>query len=161
MKEKTKNIFQYIGPPLIAGAMLSLIPLACLMDHRNGKSDYEKMVERKDIVYEETCGLLEEAKTLSAGEDRIWSDTEKRAFLDGLGIKDVLGTGQDVYFRRNKTKRDKWANQHSTDVDIFLGNRLDNNGSFLQGSSAKSGTYIGTVNKATVQKFVNYHNKTP
>ena len=99
------------------------------------KSDY--------IWNNETTPLLKQAIAKSAGKDGIWSDEEKRKFLNYFGYSDnILQNGEQIYFRKS-----------GSEAKIVLGNNLENNGGFLTGSSAKSGTLIGTLNAEELRKY--------
>ena len=89
--------------------------------------------------------LIKRTIEVSAGQDRIWSQTEKREFLDSNGLYGVImQEGEDIYFRPNS----------SHDVDVIAGYNLENNGSVLVGSSAKSGRKIGTINQKNLEQYI-------
>jgi len=98
---------------------------------------------------------LTAARKISAGEDRIWSTQEKRRFLDDFGFEDaILQEGQDIYFRRKEGTILGMSTEFGTNAEIVLGNNLENNGGFLRGSSANSGTYVGVINEEDLISYL-------
>ncbi|MAG37812.1 hypothetical protein CMI45_00285 [Candidatus Pacearchaeota archaeon] len=117
-------------------------------------------------VREEKINSLEnvgrQAMVASAGEDRIWSDDEKREFLDEIGLKhSILQEGQDIYLRVG-TNRNYGIRQFSLphvdkfggEFDIIGGYNLENDGGLLVGSRTKSGTSLGKVSEKTMKSYI-------
>ena len=94
------------------------------------------------IETEKSGKLVNSVMLQASGYDRILSLQEKRNLLDRLGFEDsILQDTQDIYFRpNNKFKA-------GPGIDIVLGYNLENNGGFLKGSNANSGTCIGTLTR--------------
>ena len=120
-----------------------------------------KMGELEKRETSELSTLVEKAVGISAGPDRIWQDSEKREFLDKLGLKQVIGQGQDVYFRPKIDVRPYHfsGKVESSRVDVGVGYNLENNGRFLHGSTAKSGTLLGEVSKEKLQEYIGQNQK--
>jgi len=95
-------------------------------------------------IYNERRVELGRAIKISAGEDRIWNMQEKREFLDYIGINSIIQEGQEVYFRQSKGEK----------IGVVLGFNLENDGGFLTGSSAKSGTVVGTIDRPKLQDYL-------
>src|SRR3989344_8270644 len=99
--------------------------------------------------------LANQAQTISAGEDRIWTTNEKRSLLDELGIRNIIGDNQDIYFRVVGNYNFKFSQEPA--VEFVAGYNLENDGGFLRGSSASSGTTIGCVSYKTLQGYIAQH----
>jgi len=91
--------------------------------------------------------LIQQAVKHAAGNDRIWSTHEKREFLDYTGFHDaVLQEGQDLYFRSAGRKG----------IEVVAGSNLENNGGFLHGSSAESGTSLGMIHPDSLRTYIKH-----
>lgn len=94
--------------------------------------------------------IVRRVYTKAAGDDRILSTEEKRRMLDSLGLdKAVLQEGQDIYYRVRQE-----PNSAELEYDIVLGYNLENNGGFLVGSRAKSGTVVGRVSGRDLASYL-------
>lgn len=103
----------------------------------------------------EVISLANQAQTISAGEDRIWTTNEKRSLLDELGIRNIIGDNQDIYFR--VINQDNCRYFEEPLIEFVAGYNLENDGGFLRGSSASSGTRIGRVSYKALQDYVAQH----
>jgi len=45
---------------------------------------------------ERSYANVEQARTLSAGEDKVWSTSEQREFLDDMGIEKILSSNENL-----------------------------------------------------------------
>ena len=124
-----------------------------------GGSQYAQRGARKSREYQaraaEVISLANQAQTISAGEDRIWTTNEKRSLLDELGIRNIIGDNQDIYFRVVGNYNFKFSQEPA--VEFVAGYNLENDGGFLRGSSASSGTTIGCVSYKTLQGYIAQH----
>ena len=105
---------------------------------------YLRMCKEREKSRMELTLLIEQVKAKSAGDDRIWDAQEKRKFLDAVGVREIIGDAQDVYFRQD----------NGENMNIVAGYNLENNGRFLIGSSADSGTVIGNVSKRALEAYL-------
>ncbi|MGC9309237.1 MAG: hypothetical protein ACP5D2_00895 [Candidatus Nanoarchaeia archaeon] len=70
----------------------------------------------------ETSSLLSEVQNKSAGEDRIWTLEEKRAFLDYFGFEDVvLQPQQQIYFKPRAQEADIYLGYSGISIDNKIG----------------------------------------
>jgi|SRR3989344_1096514 len=99
--------------------------------------------------------LANQAQTISAGEDRIWTTNEKRSLLDDLGVRAIIGDNQDIYFRVVNQDNGRYLKEPL--AEFVAGYNLENDGGFLRDSSASSGTRIGRVSYKTLQDYVARH----
>ncbi len=116
--------------------------------------------DRKYKEKESLSPLVREVVSISAGEDRVWQTSEKRKILDEFGFqRETIGDNQDIYFRPYATEDQGSWNKIKIDsgFEVVVGYNLENNGWLLIGSSAKSGTLIGRVQKKSLLDYI--HNK--
>jgi len=119
---KQYKMVKHLGKIILGSIVLGAIALGSTMI-------------KYDTLERKTENLIKKAVISSAGKDRIWSTEEKREFLDKYGMNDIiLGNDQDVYFR-----------VEGPVANVRLGYALRNNGGFLHGSSASSGTKVGKI----------------
>jgi hypothetical protein len=134
--DKEQIIEQIIPGAVVGGTVIAFgigligIALGTVLEIHNAK--LEQKGRRKLIT----------AVRKSAGQDRIWDTNEKRQFLDKYGLsREIIGEGQDIYFRT-----------YPYHADVVAGYNLENNGGFLTGSKAKSGTIIGRINYSDLDR---------
>ncbi len=138
----------------MAGVGAMTIPLLQI-----GINDTKTERAKSNYEWNKITPLIRKVVSTSAGKDGIWSDEEKRSFLNDLGYLEViLQSGQQIYFRRKDVEYEDASyldrRVPGTEAEIVLGNNLKNNGGFLRGSSAKSGTVIGTLDSKKLQNYL-------
>ncbi len=142
---------------------LGLLGIQCITKVTNAEEKIERNLEPD---YKETKRLLEQAVKISVGEDRKWSDQEKRDFLDRFGCEEkIYQEGQEINFRRTRGPyyllphfQGKYG-RHGKDIEVILGGNLENNGEFMKGSNANSGISIGIINQSYLRKYLQNKNE--
>ena len=96
-------------------------------------------IEKKDVVVPYSQ-LLEQATSKSICKDRIWTDQEKRKFLDSNGLeKATLQAGQSIHFKI--IDREDHHGGVYVLTDSTYGNKNSNN-------------YLGTISRSELQTYI-------
>jgi len=103
---------------------------------------------KTDKRYREDIKFIEKVHDKIAGKDRIMSLEEKRAFLDFIGYKGAIDENETVYLRP------RGHNNFYVGIEVVIGSDLQNNGTFISGSSADSGRAVKLLEKGELEKFL-------
>lgn len=126
--------------------IITFVGLFALGSSFFGIIKYQRNTKLKDMKM-----LVQQAAYLSTGEDGIWSQKEKRQFLDYNGMrKAIINEGQGLYFKGGLDA-----------MEVVVGNNLESEGLFLKiqedaktGKRKDLGTRVGVINEAQIRDYM-------